>query len=186
MATAASPALEKKMSRNPGMIGMIVFGIALVVGIIYTGVSIAGDLGNVHPTSIAPFLLLGVALLTALGFEFVNGFHDTANAVATVIYTHSLEPHVAVVWSGICNVAGVLVSSGPVAFGIISLLPVELILQVGAGAGFAMVFALLIAAILWNLGTWYFGLPASSSHTMIGSIIGVGLMNQLMHGRSGT
>jgi PiT family inorganic phosphate transporter len=159
MATAASPALEKKMSRNPGMIGMIVFGIALIVGIIYTGVSIAGDLGNLHPTSITPFVLLGVALLTALGFEFVNGFHDTANAVATVIYTHSLEPHIAVVWSGICNFAGVLVSSGAVAFGIISLLPVELILQVSSGAGFAMVFALLIAAIIWNLGTWYFGLP---------------------------
>ena len=146
---------------------MVVFGIALTVGVIYTGISIAGDLGTIHSTSIAPFVLLGVALLTALGFEFVNGFHDTANAVATVIYTHSLEPHVAVVWSGFCNFAGVLVSSGAVAFGIISLLPVELILQVSSGAGFAMVFALLIAAILWNLGTWYLGLPASSSHTMV-------------------
>ena len=186
MATAASPALEKKLGRSPGLIGMIVFGIALLVGVIYTGVSIANDLGDVKTTSIFPFLLLGVALLTALGFEFVNGFHDTANAVATVIYTHSLEPHVAVVWSGICNFAGVLVSSGAVAFGIISLLPVELILQVGSGAGFAMVFALLIAAILWNLGTWYFGLPASSSHTMVGSIIGVGIANQLMNPRQGT
>src|SRR5579863_9472746 len=165
MATAASPALEKKMSRNPGRIGMIVFGIALVVGIIYTGVSIAGDLGNLHPTSITPFFLLGVALLTALGFEFVNGFHDTANAVATVIYTHSLQPHVAVVWSGCWNFLGVVLSSGAVAFGIVSLLPVELILQVGSQAGFAMVFALLVAAIIWNLGTWYFGLPSSSSHT---------------------
>ena len=142
MATAASPALEKKMARNPGKIGMVVFGVALLVGVIYTGVSIASDLGDIKNASIFPFLLLGVALLTALGFEFVNGFHDTANAVATVIYTHSLEPHVAVVWSGICNFAGVLVSSGAVAFGIISLLPVELILQVGSGAGFAMVFAL--------------------------------------------
>jgi inorganic phosphate transporter, PiT family len=186
MATAASPALEKKMSRNPGKLGMLVFGLALVVGVIYTGVSIAGDMGTVHSTSIFPFLLLGVALLTALGFEFVNGFHDTANAVATVIYTHSLEPHVAVVWSGFWNFLGVLLSSGAVAFGIISLLPVELILQVGSGAGFAMVFALLIAAILWNLGTWYFGLPASSSHTMVGSIIGVGIANQLMSPVSGT
>jgi PiT family inorganic phosphate transporter len=186
MASAASPLLEKKLSRNPGKIGMLVFGVALVVGVIYTGVSIANDIGNVKSTSIFPFLLLGVALLTALGFEFVNGFHDTANAVATVIYTHSLEPHVAVVWSGICNFAGVLVSSGAVAFGIISLLPVELILQVGSGAGFAMVFALLIAAIIWNLGTWYLGLPASSSHTMVGSIIGVGIANQLMNPRQGT
>src|ERR1700733_9466042 len=185
MATAASPALEKKMARNPGTIGMVVFGIALVVGAIYTGVSIAGDMGTVHSTSLFAFLLLGVALLTALGFEFVNGFHDTANAVATVIYTHSLEPHVAVVLSGVCNFLGVLQSGGAVAFGIISLLPVELILQVSKGSGFAMVFALLIAAILWNLATWWRGLPASSSHTMIGSIIGVGVANQLMHGTSG-
>jgi len=103
-----------------------------------------------------------------------------------VIYTHSLPPHVAVVWSGVFNFIGVLVSSGAVAFGIISLLPVELILQVGSSAGFAMVFALLIAAIIWNLGTWWLGLPASSSHTLIGSIIGVGVANALMHGRDGT
>jgi len=127
-----------------------------------------------------------VALLIALGFEFVNGFHDTANAVATVIYTHSLDPNIAVVWSGMCNLAGVLTSAGTVAFTIITLLPVELILQVSAGAGFAMVFALLIAAILWNLSTWWFGLPASSSHTMVGSIIGVGVANQLMSIHSGT
>jgi PiT family inorganic phosphate transporter len=116
----------------------------------------------------------------------VNGFHDTANAVATVIYTHSMEPHIAVVWSGAWNFIGVLVSSGTVAFGIVSLLPVELILQVGSKAGFSMVFALLIAAIIWNLGTWFLGLPASSSHTMVGSIIGVGIANQLMSVKSGT
>ena len=97
-----------------------------------------------------------------------------------MIYTHSLEPHIAVVWSGFWNFLGVLTSSGLVAFGIISLLPVELILQVGSKAGFAMVFALLVAAISWNLATWYFGLPASSSHTLIGSIIGVGIANQLI------
>src|SRR6201997_4847426 len=136
--------------------------------------------------SVATALFLLLALLMALGFEFVNGFHDTANAVATVIYTHSLEPNIAVVWSGLCNLAGVLTSSGTVAFTVITLLPVELILQVSSGAGFAMVFALLIAAILWNLSTWWFGLPASSSHTMVGSIIGVGLANQLMQGHSGT
>ncbi len=139
-----------------------------------------------HSASILPYLLLGVALLTALAFEFVNGFHDTANAVATVIYTHSLEPHVAVVWSGMWNFIGVLVSTGAVAFGIVSLLPVELILQVGSQAGFAMVFALLVAAIIWNIGTWWFGLPASSSHTLIGSIIGVGVANQLMSVKTGT
>ena len=100
--------------------------------------------------------------------------------MATVIYTNSLEPNFAVIWSGAWNLIGVLTSSGAVAFGIISLLPVELILQVGTKAWYAMVFALLAAAITWNLGTWYFGIPNSSSHTLIGSIIGVGLMNQLM------
>jgi PiT family inorganic phosphate transporter len=186
MAAGAAPALDQKMSKSPGMIGMAVFGVALVVGLIYTIVSLARDLQAERGTSIFPYILLGVALLVALGFEFVNGFHDTANAVATVIYTHSLEPHLAVAWSGFCNFVGVLLSTGAVAFTIITLLPVELILQVGSGSGFAMVFALLIAAILWNLGTWYFGLPASSSHTMVGSIIGVGIANQLMNPRQGT
>ena len=123
---------------------------------------------------------LVVALGLALGFEFVNGFHDTANAVATVIYTHTLRPWVAVIWSGIWNLIGVLTSSGAVAFGIVALLPVELVINVGSGAGFAMVFALLVSAIIWNLGTWYRGLPASSSHTLIGSILGVGLANSVM------
>ena len=124
--------------------------------------------------------MLGLALLIALGFEFVNGFHDTANAVATVIYTHSLPPMTAVVWSGTFNFLGVLTSSGAVAFSIVNLLPVELILQVGSGAGYAMIFALLIAAIIWNLGTWAFGIPNSSSHALVGSIMGVGLANQFM------
>jgi inorganic phosphate transporter, PiT family len=154
--------------------------VVVIAGIIYAGVHLADDLSVVHDTRAYPYILLGIALVIALGFEFVNGFHDTANAVATVIYTNSMSPNLAVVWSGAFNFLGVLISSGAVAFSIVSLLPVELILQVSSGAGFAMVFALLIAAILWNLGTWYFGLPSSSSHTLIGSIIGVGLMNQLM------
>src|ERR1700728_2645773 len=158
----------------------ILAGVVVLTGIIYAGYHLASDLSVVRDTRVYPFILLGIALFIALGFEFVNGFHDTANAVATVIYTNSLSPNFAVVWSGFFNFLGVLFSTGAVAFGIVSLLPVELILQVGSGAGFAMVFALLIAAILWNLGTWYFGLPSSSSHTLIGSIIGVGLMNQLM------
>ncbi len=157
-----------------------------MAGLGYIGIHVAKDLDNVTVTSIWPYLLLALALLIALGFEFVNGFHDTANAVATVIYTHSLEPNIAVVWSGICNLAGVLASTGTVAFAVVTLLPVELILQVSSGAGFAMVFALLIAAILWNLGTWWFGLPASSSHTMVGSIIGVGVANQLFNPHIGT
>src|SRR5450432_1548730 len=136
------------------------------------------SLGIDLPTGI----LLCLALLLALSFEFVNGFHDTANAVATVIYTNSLKPGYAVVWSGCWNLIGVLNSTGAVAFGIVALLPVELVLNVGSGAGFAMVFALLISAIIWNVGTWYLGLPASSSHTLIGSIMGVGLANSLLAG----
>ena len=180
---AASPRTRtwrRSWRAGPGRIGMAVFSIALVIGVGFAGSQLVGDLAEIHPTSALPFILLGIALLVALGFEFVNGFHDTANAVATVIYTHSLTPQIAVVWSGVWNFIGVLVSTGAVAFGIISLLPVELILQVGSGAGFAMVFALLTAAIIWNLGTWYFGLPSSSSHTLIGSVIGVGLANQFM------
>ncbi|RSL17867.1 PiT family inorganic phosphate transporter [Edaphobacter aggregans] len=175
-----------KKSSSPGKAGVVVFVLLLGGGLVYIISRLANDLSVVHPTTLFPYFLLGIALLIALGFEFVNGFHDTANAVATVIYTHSLEPHVAVVWSGLWNFIGVLTSSGAVAFAVITLLPVELILKVSAGSGFAMVFALLVAAILWNLATWYRGLPASSSHTMIGSIIGVGLANQLMHGTSGT
>src|SRR5215471_14733605 len=185
-ATVSSNALEEKISTSPGKIGLIIFALILLAGVIYAGSNLISDLENAPRTSITALLLLGVALLTALGFEFVNGFHDTANAVATVIYTHSLEPHVAVVWSGFWNFLGVVTSSGLVAFGIISLLPVELVLQVGSKAGFAMVFALLVAAILWNLSTWYFGLPSSSSHTLIGSIIGVGIANQLMAVKTAT
>src|SRR6202162_434416 len=186
MSATAPSVLDQKIGAGPGRIGMLVFGVALTIGLIYAGAHLLSDLSQMHATSVGPYILLGVALLIALGFEFVNGFHDTANAVATVIYTHSLEPHVAVVWSGFWNFLGVLTSSGLVAFGIISLLPVELILQVGSKAGFAMVFALLVAAIIWNLSTWYFGLPASSSHTLIGSIIGGGIANQLMSARTGT
>lgn len=175
-APAASPLIRHKANPWFNVVAILV----VIAGIIYAGIHLADDLSVVRDTRAYPFILLGIALLIALGFEFVNGFHDTANAVATVIYTNSMTPNLAVIWSGFFNFMGVLVSSGAVAFGIVSLLPVELILQVGSGAGFAMVFALLIAAILWNLGTWYFGLPSSSSHTLIGSIIGVGLMNQLM------
>jgi inorganic phosphate transporter, PiT family len=182
----ASALLDKPMKKSHALISGGVVLAALIVGLGFIGFHISRDFDGVTLGSIWPYLLLVTALLIALGFEFVNGFHDTANAVATVIYTHSLEPNIAVVWSGLCNLGGVLTSSGTVAFTVITLLPVELILQVSSGAGFAMVFALLIAAILWNLSTWWFGLPASSSHTMVGSIIGVGLANQFMNGHSGT
>src|SRR6201988_3237486 len=182
------PASRPNLDKGFNPLTLILFFGILAAGLLFVAYSIYSDVDatGTKVTAFLPYILLFVALLIALGFEFVNGFHDTANAVATVIYTHSLPPHLAVVYSGMLNFLGVLFSSGAVAFGIISLLPVELILQVGSSAGFAMVFALLIAAILWNLGTWYLGLPASSSHTLIGSIIGVGVTNALMHGRDGT
>src|SRR5213080_4967252 len=181
---AARPNLDKGF--NP--LTMILFFGILAAGLLFVAYSIYADVDapGAKITTYLPYILLFIALLIALGFEFVNGFHDTANAVATVIYTHSLPAEAAVVWSGCFNLLGVPVSSGAVAFGIISLLPVELILQVSSGAGFAMVFALLIAAIVWNLGTWWLGLPASSSHTLIGSIIGVGVANAMLRGRDGT
>src|SRR6202140_919880 len=195
MSDVALPgSIEPALRKGPNLDG----GFHPLTGVIYMGVVAAAllfvaysiyidvDATGTKVTTYLPYLLLFVALLIALGFEFVNGFHDTANAVATVIYTRSMPAHIAVVWSGMFNLFGVLLSTGAVAFGIVSLLPVELILQVGSGAGFAMVFALLIAAIIWNVGTWYFGLPASSSHTLIGSIIGVGVTNALLHGRDGT
>jgi PiT family inorganic phosphate transporter len=158
----------------------IFFGV-LLMGAGYGLKGLLDDINAVHePIAFGVFILLGLALLIALGFEFVNGFHDTANAVATVIYTHSMHPMAAVIWSGCWNLLGVLISSGAVAFSIVTLLPVELILQVGSGAGYAMIFALLIAAIVWNLATWALGIPNSSSHALIGSIMGVGLANQLM------
>jgi PiT family inorganic phosphate transporter len=183
---AGASLLDRRPSKSQSRMGIAVFLLALLGALAYIGFHVVEDLDSVTVTSVWPYVLLALALLIALGFEFVNGFHDTANAVATVIYTHSLEPNIAVVWSGICNLAGVLASTGTVAFAVITLLPVELIIQVSSGAGFAMVFALLIAAIVWNLSTWWFGLPASSSHTMVGSIIGVGMANQFMNSHSGT
>jgi inorganic phosphate transporter, PiT family len=182
------PASRPNLDKGFNPLTMIIFFGILAAGLAFVAYSIYADVDatGAKITSFMPYLLLIVALLIALGFEFVNGFHDTANAVATVIYTNSLPAEFAVMWSGFFNFLGVLTSSGAVAFGIVSLLPVELILQVGSSAGFAMVFALLIAAIMWNLGTWFFGLPASSSHTLIGSIIGVGVTNALLRGRDGT
>ncbi|WP_394559993.1 inorganic phosphate transporter [Aquipseudomonas alcaligenes] len=172
-----SPVLQKRA----GLGGRALFLLALAAALTFTFLSLAGDLqasGELHAG--LALTVLVVALLIALGFEFINGFHDAANAVATVIYTNALPPNVAVLWSGLCNGLGVLLSSGAVAFAIVALLPAELMLHLRSGAGMAMIFALLIAAILWNLGTWWLGLPVSSSHTLIGSIVGVALAHGLM------
>ena len=179
---------ERKVDLNQPMspLGVIIFGAIIAIGLFFVAYMIFTEVetAGAKPSSVLPYLLLAVALLVALGFEFVNGFHDTANAVATVIYTRAMPPQVAVVWSGFFNFLGVSLSTGLVAYNIVSLLPIELILSITSSAGFAMVFSMLIAAIIWNLGTWWLGLPASSSHTLIGSIIGVGVMNALLHGRS--
>ena len=130
-------------------------------------------------TGLTPWVTISLilALTFVLAFEFINGFHDTANAVATVIYTKAMPAQLAVVSSGIFNFLGVLLGGVGVAYAIVHLLPVELLLDVDTGRGLVMVFSMLTAAIAWNFGTWYLGIPASSSHTLIGSILGVGLAN---------
>jgi len=174
--------LDRKI--HPG--AAILFFLLILAGLAFVAINILRDTSGVGETlTLAPFAFLGLALLIALGFEFVNGFHDTANAVATVIYTHSLPPLLAVIWSGCFNFLGVVVSTGAVAYSVITLLPVDLILNVGSAGGYAMIFALLIAAVAWNLSTWWLGLPNSSSHALIGSILGVGLANQLISARAG-
>lgn len=184
MAVAADlsrPAGTRPDFRAPGRKILAALALSLIGLALYVGGNFVGDATAAgEALGLSAFIILGVALALALGFEFVNGFHDTANAVATVIYTRSLPPTFAVVWSGVWNFIGAAATAGAVAYGIVALLPVELILQVGSAAGYAMIFAILVAAIFWNAGTWYLGIPNSSSHCLIGSILGVGLANQLM------
>lgn len=130
-------------------------------------------------------ILLILSLLAACAFEFINGFHDTANAVATVIYTHSLKPRIAVIWSGLWNFIGVYFGGIAVAMGIVNLLPVEALVDANMTHGISMIMSLIFTAIIWNLGTWYFGIPVSSSHTLIGSIFGVGLAYMFLPGSTG-
>lgn len=134
-------------------------------------------------TSLIIFLV--ICILLACTFEFVNGFHDTANAVATVIYTNSMKPTTAVVYSGVLNFIGVMTGGIGVAMGIVNLLPMEVLVDSNVYHGIAMILALLLSAIIWNLGTWYFGLPASSSHTLIGSILGIGIAFYFLPGNVG-
>ena len=134
-------------------------------------------------TSLIIFLI--ICLFLACAFEFVNGFHDTANAVATVIYTNSMKPTTAVVYSGLLNFIGVMTGGIGVAMGIVNLLPMEVLVDSNVYHGIAMILALLLSAIIWNLGTWYFGLPASSSHTLIGSILGIGIAFYFLPGSVG-
>jgi phosphate/sulfate permease len=130
--------------------------------------------------------LLILCILLACFFEFINGFHDTANAVATVIYTNSMKPTVAVVYSGLLNFLGVMLGGIAVAMGIVNLLPMDALIDTNPYHGIAMVMALLLSSIIWNFGTWYFGIPSSSSHTLIGSILGIGIAFYFLPGDIGT
>ena len=142
-------------------------------------------LGFETPVTTGTLALLALALAIACLFEACNGFHDTANAVATVIYTRSLKPTVAVLWSGFCNFVGVIVSlwlGAGVAMGLVKLLPSEVLLGASMGQAIALILAMLLSATIWNLGTWYYGIPSSSSHAMIGSILGVGVAVSFLPG----
>jgi len=183
--TTAELPRSPRFNEKTHPLAKLLFAAMLVGGLAFAGWSILVDTRAAgEQMALGVFAFLGLALVIALAFEFVNGFHDTANAVATVIYTNSMPAQLAVVWSGFFNFLGVMLSSGAVAYAIITLLPVDLILNVGSAAGFSMIFALLFAAVLWNLATWYVGLPNSSSHALIGSVLGVGLANQLILGGS--
>ncbi|MGC8657633.1 MAG: inorganic phosphate transporter [Desulfomonilaceae bacterium] len=140
------------------------------------------EISEIFQLPTATLIALVGAFIVALMFEAINGFHDSANAVATVIYTNSLKPRPAVILSGICNFLGVYLGGMGVAFAIVHLLPTDLLVNVGSRASAAMLFSILISAILWNFATWYKGIPTSSSHTLIGAIIGVGLANALVQG----
>jgi len=141
-------------------------------------------LGNIDLST--PLLIVFlVCIIAVVGFEFVNGFHDTANAVATVIYTKALKPIVAIPWSGFWNFMGVFTGGIAVAMGILKLVPLDALMNLPIGVGACMVLAVLLASIAWNLGTWYFGIPCSSSHTMIGAMIGAGLAFTWYYGGKG-
>jgi PiT family inorganic phosphate transporter len=123
--------------------------------------------------------------LAVMGFEFVNGFHDTANAVATVIYTKTLKPYYAIVWSGIWNFLGVLIVGTAVAMTLLKLVPLDTLITLPLQVGACLVIAILLASIVWNLGTWYLGIPLSSTHTLIGAMIGASLSFTYFYGGPG-
>ena len=141
-------------------------------------------LHNLDPASTLAIGLLIFSLILVMAFEATNGFHDAANAVATVIYTKSLQPAQAVVWSGVMNFIGVLVGGITVAYALVELLPAEVLSPPSGAPAVGMLVSLFVAALFWNIGTWWFRLPNSSSHCLIGALIGVALGNALIHDRS--
>lgn len=142
-------------------------------------------LGFIAGMSTEVSVMLVLCLLAVCLFEAINGFHDTANAVATVIYTKSLPPVFAVIWAGFWNFLGAMLGGVAVAMGIIKLMPLNDMMMMPLGENIALVIAILISAIAWNLGTWYFGIPCSSSHTLIGSLLGGGFAFWTIHHGSG-
>ncbi|SDS30570.1 inorganic phosphate transporter, PiT family [Mucilaginibacter mallensis] len=141
-------------------------------------------IGDVN-LSTSLLIVFMICLLAVVGFEFVNGFHDTANAVATVIYTKALKPVYAIPWSGTFNFLGVFLGGVAVAMGILKLLPLDELMKLPVSVGACMVLAVLIASIVWNLGTWYLGIPCSSSHTLIGAMIGASIAFTWYYGGAG-
>jgi inorganic phosphate transporter, PiT family len=141
-------------------------------------------LSHLDPASSLAVGLLVFAMLLVIAFEATNGFHDAANAVATVIYTKSLKPGQAVVWSGLINFAGVLVGGISVAYALVELLPADVLSPPSGAPAVGMLVALFVAALSWNIGTWWFGLPNSSSHCLIGALVGIALDNALLHERN--
>jgi inorganic phosphate transporter, PiT family len=141
-------------------------------------------LSSLDPASSLAVGLLIFAFILVIAFEATNGFHDAANAVATVIYTKSLQPGLAVVWSGLMNFVGVLIGGIGVAYALVEILPPEVLSPPSGAPAVAMLVALLVSALFWNIGTWWFALPNSSSHCLIGALIGIALGNALLHARS--
>src|SRR6202012_3205694 len=140
-------------------------------------------ISSLEPGSVGTIVILSGCFLLVLIFEFSNGFHDTANAVATVIYTNSLKPTYAVVWSGLMNFFGVLIGGIAVAYALVELIPPEVLSPPNGGTAAGMLVALFSAALLWNVRTWWFGIPNSSSHALIGALIGIAVETALTRGR---
>lgn len=141
-------------------------------------------LTHLDPASSLAIALLIFCFVMVILFEATNGFHDAANAVATVIYTKSLSPGQAVVLSGFLNFLGVLLGGIAVAYALVELIPAEVLSPPDGGPAVGMLVALFVAALFWNIGTWWLALPNSSSHCLIGSLIGVAVGNAFARSRS--
>lgn len=183
--TTRFPSLYPQPSGRRQRVSLLLVGLLSMAGIGWMMTQLSADIRDAFggaPPFVSALLLCG-ALLLALGFVFINGMHDTANAVTTVIYTGTLSPARAVLISAIANMLGVLLASGVVAWGVMSLLPAEGMIALDSRHGYALIYALLLAAIVWNLASWYFAIPSSSSHALLGAMLGVGVASSLLNGQ---